>query len=497
MARGGLALWAYTPATNAYPLLIGEYGEQIEGLEVTTVAPGGFGDLACVLKLGYPHDARLPRPELGLFSRVVLRDGPFTVFSGEWSDPALVLDGAAGDYLLLSALGGGVALRDDPDDSSYATATTAQGIIAAEFAKRSAFLALDPDQSAVLPNAPTNTFTPVYDGYTLEEILHDLMGALGDYIWTVYDHPSNTDQAGFPTWQLRAHPRDTTTTTYLAYGEDILGWRVMPSAQRAYNVVQVAYVDPVAGPGVVTVSDPRLNGDGSQGNAPFRRRKLRRNLGHLPLTGTQATAIANAWLATYSNPTNKVEVELRAVHDANGRLLPLHHVRADGNLYVPELAVRGQSLPVAPLAGVNQFYIVETLYRETASGDTRLVLQLDNYADRAVALLARLQISDEARQRQRGVYRAVQSPGAQQVGYCSIRSPSVAAGQQVGVGLNFVPVLSHIPTGLTFTTIASTNVGSGPGVTSGTLTQYGCEVTVTAAATGAVVWTGKYTTQGA
>lgn len=220
MARGGLALWAYTPATNAYPLLVGEYGEQIEGLEVTTVAPGGFGDLACVLKL---HDARQPRPELGLFSRVCLRDGPFTVFSGEWSDPALVLDGAAGEYLLLSALGGGVALRDDPDDSSYASATSAQGIIAAEFAKRSAFLALDADQSAVLPSAPANTFTPVYDGYTLEEILHDLMGALGDSIWTVYDHPSNTDQAGFPTWQLRAHPRDTTTTTYLAYGEDILG----------------------------------------------------------------------------------------------------------------------------------------------------------------------------------------------------------------------------------------------------------------------------------
>ena len=116
---------------------------------------------------------------------------------------------------------------------------------------------------------------------------------------------ADTDPAGFPTWQLRAHPRDTTTTPYLALDEDILGWRVAPSAQRAYNVVQVAYVDPVSGPGVVTVSDPRLNGDGSQGSAPFRRRKLRRNLGKLPLTGAQATAIANAWLATYSNPTEK------------------------------------------------------------------------------------------------------------------------------------------------------------------------------------------------
>ncbi|HUY75804.1 MAG TPA: hypothetical protein VMV29_03475, partial [Ktedonobacterales bacterium] len=63
--------------------------------------------------------------------------------------------------------------------------------------------------------------------------------------------------------------------------------------------------------------------------------------------------------------------------------------------------------------------------------------------------------------------------------------------------VSFVPALSNTPTGLTFTTIASTNVASGPSVTSGTLTPYGCEVTVTANLSGAVVWTGKYTTVGA
>ncbi|HUY76317.1 MAG TPA: hypothetical protein VMV29_06075, partial [Ktedonobacterales bacterium] len=345
MVHSGLSLWAYSNPSTAYPLIVGEYGAEIEALEFSTVAPGGFGDLACALKL---PDARLPRPELALFSRVCLRDGPFTAFSGEWADPALVLDGVAGEYVMLSALGGGVALRDDPDDSAYNSATTAQAIIAAEFAKRAAFLPLDADLSAVLPNAPANTFTPVYDGYTVEEVLHDLMGALGDYVWTVYDHPQHRDAAGYPTWQLQAHPRDTTTTAYMALGEDIASWRVMPSAQRAYNVVEVAYVDPVAGPDVVTVSDPRLNGDGSQGTAPFRRRKLRRNLGALPLTGTQATAIANAWLATYSNPTNKIEVELRAVRDYNGVAIPLSHVRADANLFVPELAVRGQWLSAGP-----------------------------------------------------------------------------------------------------------------------------------------------------
>jgi hypothetical protein len=41
------------------------------------------------------------------------------------------------------------------------------------------------------------------------------------------------------------------------------------------------------------------------------------------------------------------------------------------------------------------------------------------------------------------------------------------------------------------------NVGSGPVVTLATLTPYGCEVTVTAAASGAVAWSGTWTTVGA
>jgi hypothetical protein len=174
--RSHLALYAYTPPSATAPLVVGEYADQIEALEFTTVAPGGFGDLACVLKL---PDARLPRPDLAVFSRAVLRDGPFTCFAGEWSDPALVLDADAGDYVLLSALGAGACLRDDPADAAYPVASTAQAIIASEFSKRTAYLPLDPDQSAVLPSAPANTFTPVYDGFNLEEILHDLMGALG------------------------------------------------------------------------------------------------------------------------------------------------------------------------------------------------------------------------------------------------------------------------------------------------------------------------------
>src|SRR5262249_19252765 len=48
MLRSNLSLWAYTAPTAAYPLVLSDYGERIEALEFSTVAPGSFGDLACV-----------------------------------------------------------------------------------------------------------------------------------------------------------------------------------------------------------------------------------------------------------------------------------------------------------------------------------------------------------------------------------------------------------------------------------------------------------------
>lgn len=256
------------------------------------------------------------------------------------------------------------------------------------------------------------------------------------------------------------------------------------------NLIMNAGFDAPSGPGVVTVSDPRLNGDGSQGSAPFRRRKLRRSLGALPLTAAQATTIAQAWLAAYSQPTSKVEMALRAVRDANGAPLPLSHVRAGANLFTPELAARGQALSTGPQPGVNLFFIVETKYHETADDDITLTLQLDNYADRVEGLLARLRLTDDAARRRRGVYRLTQSPGAQQMGFAAIRAPPASAGQVIGAGVSFVPTLAKTPTGLTFTSISATNVGSGPAVTAGSLTPWGCEITVTAAASGPVAWTG-------
>jgi hypothetical protein len=485
-----LALYAYTSGTSgSAPLLVAELGDQVEGLEFTTVSPGGFGDLACVLKLREP---RLPRPELGLFARVCLRDGLFTCFGGEWSDPALVLDAHGGEYVLLSALGGGTALRDDPDDSAYTT-QTAQAILAAEFAKRSGYLAVDPDLSAVLPAAPSATFSPVYDGYTLEEICHDLAFALGDYAWTVYDHPTKRDAAGFPTWQLQMGPRDTATTHYLALAEDVLSWRITPSQQRAYNVVQVCYVDVSGGPATVTVSDPRLAVGGGQGTAPFRRRKLRRSLGKVPLTTAQATAIANAWLTAYEDVTNKVEVVLRGVRAPNGQPLPLHQVRADRNLFVPELAVRGQRLSSGPVPGTNQFYIVETLYRETGSGDVTLRLQLDNYADAAGAEIARLKLAYDAASRRRGEYRYPVSPGVLVVGGCGATLPNSTAGATCSVWVPFPGVLSQVPSSVTVSVTGSSNATS---IGASGATKYGFSLHWTSPAAGATSVIGTYSAQG-
>ena len=488
--RSQLGLWCYTsPATAAYPLIVREYGEVAEALEFTTVAPGGFGDLAFILKL---RDGRIPRPELGLFSRVVLRDGLFTCFQGEIADPALVMGEHDGEYVQVAALGAALCMRDDPDESTYAS-QTAQAIIAAEFAKRAAYLPLDADLSQVLPANPATTFSPAYDGFNLEEIVHDLAFDLGDYAWCVWDHTRNRDAAGFPTWQLFLHPRDTATTSYVAYAEDVVAWHIAPSAQRAYNAVEVAYVDPTGGPGKVLVSDTRLAPSGAQNLAPFRRRKLRRVLARVPLTSAQATAIANAWLHAYQNVTNKVEVELRALRDAGGNPIPLTQARADRNLFIPQLAVRGQQLSATAVAGTNQFYIVESVYRERANGDARLVLYLDNYQDRAGSTLAQLKLSYDAAQRTRGAYRRVQSPGSPEVGSCGATFSNAASGGTVAVRVNFKSVMATPPSSITLTPTAQSNA-SGVGVAS--VDSYGFTLQWTASAAGATSWLGTYQTVG-
>lgn len=276
-----------------------------------------------------------------------------------------------------------------------------------------------------------------------------------------------------------------------------------PSAQRAFNAVEVCYVDVIGGPGKVTVVDTRLLGSGAQGTAPFRRRKLRRSLGHVPLTSAQATTIAQAWLGAYENATNKVAVELRGIRDANGVPIPLHQARSDRNLFVPELGVRWTGpygtgpLPVlgsgGPVPGANQFYIVETIYRETASGDVRLVLHLDNDVDRGGFILAQLKLAYDASVRSRGKYRHVASPGAPQVGPCRATFSNCSAGATVAVVVPYGVVLAKAPTSVTITVTGSSNASGAVAVSP---TIYGFTLQWTVPASGATSVIGTYQTVG-
>ncbi len=468
-----------------------DYAPYVEQLRVTSASPGGYGALHARLRLPAGR-VRLPRPELGVLNgRVTLLDGRDCVYCGEITEAALTL-AADGEAVDLLAQGGAGALADDPQDATYAN-QTAQAIIAAEFSRRSAYLAVAADQAAVLPNAPTATFSPFFDGRTLEDILHELCDLLGDYTWGVWHHPVQRDAFGLPTWQLQVHARDTTTVSYRALLADVVSWRIAPAATRAFNSVTLHYLDPVAGPGAVTVQDSRLNGDLSQGSAPFRFRRFRRDLGQRALTASQATALANQYLASFQNISNVIEVRLAAVRDANGVPLPLPRVRADGNIAIPELLTRAATFPATPAMqpGTNLFYIRQATYDEQRGQTPTLTLLLDQVADFAAADLTRLRYEEQLRQRSKRANRIVQPAGLALKGAWSVLF--TGAGQW-GSAIQFPAVLAAAPTSITFSGQTSQNISSGPNA--GNITVWGCDVYVGATSTGNGWWIGLYTTNG-
>jgi hypothetical protein len=213
-------------------------------------------------------------------------------------------------------------------------------------------------------------------------------------------------------------------------------------------------------------------------------------LGKIPLTAGQATTIAQAWLAAYQNVTNKVEVVLGSVRDANGNPMPLHQVRADRNLFIPSLAVRGQQLAPSPQAGVNQFYIVDGSYRERASGQVSLALQLDNYADRAAALLAQLKLAYDAASRKRGNYRFALSPGVPVIVPFALAVSNQSAGGAVVCNVPWPGVLSAVPGTVTINITSQSNAS---GIAVSNKTVYGCTVNWTATAAGATSVVGTLT----
>lgn len=507
--KSGLSLYCYTLPTSTPPFLR-EYRAEIEALRFTTVNPGGYGQLTAILKL---RDARQPRPELGIFSRLMLvghgETGlPFVIGPWEISDPDVGMNKTDGEFVKITALGLGNCLRDLPGDGSYNNQTVqqiARGILATYNSTNGTYLVwpIDPDNSQVFPDNPAGTYSPAYNGRTFEEELTDLctLASAGSniYTWWTQGHSKNVDAAGFPTLQLYAKLRDTATTHYQASitAGEIEEYDIQPSAERAYNSIGIDYNNGSGGVSTYYARDPRLNLPTlAQGNAPFRFRQLFRDLsGTSTVNAAQAAAIAQMYLAQYENITNKVRLLLRNCRDgASGNPIPLWALSAlNHNIWINEMAIRGQQLPSVPTPGVNQFYVLQTTYTELASGDTTCELQCDNWYDSANAQVARLSLAADAMLRGNGVTAVTQAPGAPMTGQCGAGGTASAGGQTAGAGTNFAITASNVPTSITLTQLQNNNV-SGEAVQN--ITAVGFYLKVTAAAAGSFDWAGTYKTVG-
>lgn len=499
-------MYCYTAPTNTNYLqpIVREYSAQIEALRVTTVNPGGYGQMSCLLKV---PDPRQPRPELAMFSRVVLTDGGGWWWIGEISDPRIGMRNDS-EYLQIGALGLGSTLRDDPIGISYTNQTVqqvAQNLISTRNYVNGTFKTqrVDSDTGGLFPTNPAGTHSPVYDGNTFEEIFGELCliasTSSNFYTWWTAAHPTHVDIAGFPQLQVWADVRDTATTTWMAsvaLGE-VLEYEIAPSQERAYNYIEVLYNNGASGVGIKHSIDSRLNQtDFSQQTAPFPWRKLRRDVSGTSTVGpSEAQAIADAYLAQYKDPSNKVHIVLMAVRDGYGNPQPLWRLTTPGNqnIFVPEMAVRGQTLPTAPTAGVNQFYIVSAEYSESSTDDARVTLECDNFEDKASTRIARLTAAADALLRSRAISGHVrQKAGAIETGQCGVSFNASLGGLHGGQSVNFKTQMTSVPSAgqISLTQIDNVNA-SNPTISD--ITAVGFHLRVTSVASGDTIYVATYT----
>jgi hypothetical protein len=486
-----LTLWAYSFTNSNVPTIV-PYSDAVDRLRFTTIAPGGYGDLTCRIKT---RDARLTPPELTLMSQVALMGGDFAAFLGRWDEPGITLDQQEGDMWELTAMSAASVLQDDPDSVAY-TSQTAPYILQHELARRSAYLPLSTDTSLILPNNPAALLSPVFDGKHLEDELNELIPVLGDYQWCVWGHGSQQDAAGFPLWQLVAHMRDTTTVSYVGYTEDFNNYHIKPAMEYTYNVITLKYRDITTNtPSSVTVSDTRLNANGSQGSAPYPRRKLIKDYSAYHLSATQAAAIANALLAQYQNGGWKIEVILDRVEEANGQEIPLWMVRADGNIHLPQLAQIGAQLPSAPMPQTTVFYITETVYEEQDGQPPQLTITCDSFFDKSSFQVARLQYREDHKVRSAKHRQPVTIPGENVTGQIGVQWGSASTTSFLwSASATYGSLLTNTPTSITLTPTSTSNVGS---VVTNSVTNQGFNIVVTPAAAGAGNAQYNYITVGA
>lgn len=497
MRKSGLSLYCYLIRGDG-TVVSNEYAEQVTNLQFSTISPGGYGILQATLKFA---NTLTPRPELTLLARVAVLAGQDVVWLGEINDVPKKIDNQD-ESITFSALGIGNWLRDDPQSTSYTARTVAQ-ILTTELSNRSAYSIISSDLSQVVPINPATVLSPAYASNTLEEVVGDLVTLDGDDYWglecPVPTEGNPLDAGGMPKARIVLHQRDYLTTSYrasIAAGE-ITSYTVAPDLSRCYNVVQIQYYDASQSPpiGIVTYKDARLNSDGSQGTAPFRRRMFFRSMtGVSTATKAQCQVIANAYGAQMQNVTNKITFVLRDIRDANGAKLDLWRVTADANIAVPELYQTMAVWPTGYTAGGNQCYIVSATYQENDQGDAYLTLECDNYADRAEILIARLTLAaDYGRRVGSNTTGIVQVSGAAETGVCGFSVFANAGSQVFTQQVMFRTIMTNVPSSVN---VPSPTLSNATSFTVSNITVYGFRISFTSSAAGVASAFGVYTTVG-
>lgn len=496
--RSGLSVYCFTaPTYTGYPPIISEIGQYVTQLSFGSAAPGGYTDFQAMVPLA---DARIPHPEFALFSQIAVMSGPKPVWLGEITAPQIGMDSTNGEYIRLTGLGLGNALRDDPHAITY-TNQKAQQIVNAELGARTVATAeigtISSDTRWIFPDNPATLYSPSYDNNTVEEIIADVVTLAGDYQWGVWAHPTQVNALGLPLGALSVMARDPNTTHYVASlaEQDVVAYTVEPSADRAYNYVAVDYSNG-GGVGTKFSFDGRLNATTyAQQTAPFRYRKLIRDYsGTSTITGAQAQQIASAYSHLYRFVTNKVTFTIQSVMDSQGNPIPLWEVQADRNIFIRDFAQRGNApMASAPYPGVNQFYIVSASYREDQSGTMQLILECDNFVDKEASQIARLTLAADVKSRSGKTTGVTQQLGAPANGAAIMGQSNGVAGQLCTGPIYFPNALYQAPTSIAFTQIVRTNLNAPSGANFGVL---GAIVQASVVANGACQGYWTYTTSG-
>jgi hypothetical protein len=495
--RSGLAAYLFVgPPVYGSPI-VQEVGSMLDNLTLSTISPGGFGTLTALLRV---RSAKVQRPQFGMFARIAVMDGLTPVWLGELLNPAYGISQSDGEYIKLSALGLGNGLRDNPNSWTFTSQTAqqiAQFMLTQHTSTTKALTGiLSTDATQLFPDNPVNPITQVYMGRTMEEVLADAALLVGDYNWGVEADPIQKDFAGFPLGRVFARARALASVDYMAKltANDIYTAEFTPTADRAYNQIEVDYNNGTTGVGVAKATDTRLNADLSQGLAPWRFRKYLRDLsGTGTVNGTIAQSVANTQLGLFQNPTYTGTATLRGIRDSNGARMPLWQAQAGRNLYVPEMAIQGAQLPTAPTQNVNLFWITQATYREDSTGNQQMDLNLGYLPDSADVQVARLQMAADALNRGSQVASVVQALGAPMRGQYAIGFSGGIAGQNTGSAVEFPALAYQAPTSLTLTSTSSSNLGA-VGVTD--LTAVGAYLFATISANGAGFSRGTYKTNG-